>query len=150
MAVAAWVCLLRTLLGQRLRFFSGHSEPRKMNCGIGGRWTMLQSQPLSRLIGSYLRLKVFFNGASEIFRSGMIIRRQNRKNPLLLSPVWSRYRRTTPREELARSYHIPVPNHNEICDQLQHRSDSGCPLDPAQSRQVFWSVRQVHGEAPDR
>ena len=41
MAVAAWVCLQRTLLGQRLRFFSGHSEPQNE---LRYRWTMLQSQ----------------------------------------------------------------------------------------------------------
>ena len=93
---------------------------------------------------NYLRLKVFLNGATEIFRAGLCVAKKDRnppKNILPLLPVCSRYRRTTPREELARSYHIPVPTTTRSADQLQHRSDSGCPLDPAQSRQVFWSVR---------
>jgi putative SOS response-associated peptidase YedK len=81
-----------------------------------------------------LRLKDFLKGKTEILRAGVIVRCQKRSQPteniLPLLPVSSRYRRTTPREELARSYHIPVPTTTRSADQLQHRSDSGCPLDP--------------------
>jgi hypothetical protein len=100
---------------------------------------------LSRLIQSYLRLKVFLNGKTEILRAGVIVRCQKRSQPteniLPLLPVCSRYGRTTPREELARSYHIPVPTTTRSADQLQHRSDSGCPCDPAPSRdQAPWTL----------
>jgi len=47
-----------------------------------------------------------------------------------------RYRRTTSEEELARLYHIPIPNRTDLpisCNQLQHRTESESLNYPIQS-----------------
>jgi hypothetical protein len=77
---------------------------------------------------------VFLNGATEIFRAGVVVRRQNRK----ISIVVIAHVRTIQTNHGGGRACSPVLYSDTAstgsADQLEHRSHSGCPRDPVQSR----------------
>ena len=67
-----------------------------------------------------------------------------------------RYRRTTSEEELARLYHIPIPEPGRFADQLQHRAESEGPgnsLQPEKSaafaRRRAVGINSILGQRPE-
>jgi hypothetical protein len=64
-----------------------------------------------------------------------------------------RYRRTTSEEELARLYHIPIPEPGRFADQLQHRAESEGPgnsLQPEKSAAFARRLRKDDSMTPNR